>query len=64
MAHQGLYRSRQNCMIAGVIGGLAERFDWNVTLLRIIFVMVSIFSAAFPGIVVYLILWFLMPKKG
>lgn len=63
MANQGLYRSRKNCMIAGVMGGLAERYGWDVTLVRIIFVMVSIFSAAFPGILVYLILWFLIPKQ-
>lgn len=63
MTNQGLYRSRKNCMIAGVMGGLAERYGWDVTLVRIIFVMVSIFSAAFPGILVYLILWFLIPKQ-
>ena len=50
-------------MIAGVMGGIAERFGWNVTLLRIIFILVSCISAAFPGIVVYLVLWFLIPKQ-
>ena len=63
MANQGLYRSNQNTMIAGVMGGIAERFGWNVTFVRIIFVLVSVFSAAFPGILVYLILWFLIPKQ-
>lgn len=63
MANQGLRRSRKNCMIAGVMGGIAERMQWDVTILRIVFVLVSIFSAAFPGILVYLILWFLMPKE-
>ncbi len=63
MANQGLKRSRKNCMIAGVMGGIAERMQWDVTILRIVFVLVSIFSAAFPGILVYLILWFLMPKE-
>jgi len=51
-------------MIAGVMGGIAERFGWNVTLLRIIFVIVSCMSAAFPGILVYLILWLLIPKQN
>lgn len=64
MANQGLRRSRKNCMIAGVMGGIAERMQWDVTILRIVFVLVSIFSAAFPGILVYLILWFLMPKEA
>ena len=58
-----LRRSHRNSMIAGVMGGIAERYGWDATVLRIVFVMVSVFSAAFPGIIVYLILWFLMPKS-
>lgn len=64
MTNSGLYRSSRHNMIAGVMGGIAERFGWNVTLLRIIFVIVSCMSAAFPGILVYLILWLLMPKQN
>ena len=57
-----LTRSRQRSMIAGVCGGLAEWLGWDVTLVRILFVAVSILSAAFPGILVYLVLWIIMPK--
>ncbi|CAM4225737.1 PspC domain-containing protein [Acinetobacter pragensis] len=64
MANVGLYRSNRSNMIAGVMGGIAERFGWNVTLLRIIFVIVSCMSAAFPGILVYLVLWLVMPKQS
>lgn len=63
MTNSGLYRSNRHNMIAGVIGGIAERFGWNPTLLRIIFVVVSLMSAAFPGILVYLVLWLIMPKQ-
>ena len=56
-------RSRHDRMIAGVMGGIARRFGWNPTLLRIVFVIVSLASAAFPGIIVYLILWLLMPEE-
>lgn len=63
MANSGLYRSTRHNMIAGVMGGIAERFGWNPTLLRIIFVVVSVMSAAFPGILVYLVLWLLIPKQ-
>ena len=63
MANVGLYRSNRSNMIAGVMGGIAERFGWNANLLRIIFVLVSVMSAAFPGILVYLVLWLVMPKK-
>ena len=63
MANVGLYRSNRSNMIAGVMGGIAERFGWNANLLRLIFVVISIMSAAFPGILVYLVLWLIMPKK-
>ena len=63
MTNVGLYRSNRHNMIAGVMGGIAERFGWNVNLLRIIFVIVSMMSAAFPGILVYLILWLIIPKR-
>ena len=63
MANIGLYRSYRSNMIAGVMGGIAERFGWNANLLRLIFVIVSCMSAAFPGILVYLVLWLVMPKQ-
>lgn len=58
-----LRRSTDKCMIAGVMGGMAEHFGLDVTLLRIVYVVVSILSAAFPGILVYVILWILIPKR-
>jgi phage shock protein C len=51
-------------VIAGVCAGLAEYVGWPATNMRILYVLVSIFSAAFPGIVVYLILWLLMPEPS
>ena len=57
-----LARSRNDRMIAGVMGGIAQRLGWGSTLLRVIFVIVSIASAGFPGILIYLILWLLMPE--
>ncbi|MFY9552416.1 MAG: PspC domain-containing protein [Thermoanaerobaculia bacterium] len=55
-----LTRSR-NKMIAGVCAGLAEYFELDPTLVRIAYVVVSILSAAFPGILAYIILMFVMP---
>lgn len=57
----GLHRSRRFRILAGVCGGIAEWLDWNPTLVRILYVVGSSLSAAFPGILVYLLLWFLMP---
>ena len=55
-------RSRSDRVAAGVMGGIAARLGWNSTLLRIVYVVISALSAAFPGILVYLILWLLMPQ--
>ena len=57
-------RSLDDRMIAGVMGGIARRLGWSSTLLRVLFVIGSIASAAFPGIIVYLILWLLMPNEA
>lgn len=62
--HMPLTRSSNDRMLAGVMGGIAHRYGWNATLLRVIFVVVSLASAAFPGILIYLILWLLMPAEA
>jgi phage shock protein C len=56
-----LRRSRENRMIAGVVGGLAEYWSIDPTLARVIFVVASILSVAFPGILVYAVLWLVIP---
>jgi phage shock protein C len=61
MADRRLTRSR-NKMIAGVCAGIAEYFGWEVTLFRVVYVIVSILSVAFPGILVYIVLWVVMPR--
>jgi phage shock protein C len=58
-----LYRSRRNSMIAGVCGGIAEWLGWSPGWVRLLYVIFSILSVAFPGMVVYIILWVVMPKS-
>ena len=58
-----LYRSRRNSMIAGVCGGLAEWLGWSPTWVRLLYIVISLISIAFPGIIVYIILWVVMPKS-
>jgi len=58
-----LKRSRNNKVLAGVCGGIAEWLGWDATLVRVLFVVVSVASVAFPGILVYLLLWIIMPKR-
>lgn len=57
-----LLRTSSDKMIAGVCGGLAKYFGWDSDKVRLVYVLVSIFSAGFPGIVVYLVLWYMMPE--
>lgn len=57
-----LRRSRSDRMIAGVVAGLARYFDLDPTLARVLYVVVSILSAAFPGILVYIALWIIIPE--
>jgi len=57
-----LRRSRSNRMIAGVVGGLAEHFGIDPTLARVLYVIGSIVSVAFPGILVYVLLWAIIPQ--
>jgi phage shock protein PspC (stress-responsive transcriptional regulator) len=64
MSNQGgIKRSSRNAMIAGVCAGIARHFDWSVTGTRVAYVLLSICSAAFPGILVYLILWLVLPVE-
>lgn len=50
-------------VIAGVCAGIAEYFGWDITLVRVVYLILSIFSIAFPGILVYIILWIVMPEN-
>ncbi len=56
-----LTRSNEDKLLAGVCGGIAGYLGWDATLIRVIYALLTVFSAAFPGILVYLILWLLMP---
>jgi phage shock protein C len=57
-----LTRSSRHRMIAGVCGGIAEYLDVDVTVVRVLYILVSIVSVAFPGILAYIILMLVMPR--
>lgn len=63
MPKQKLTRSSDK-VIAGVCAGIAEFLGWDIALVRILYILISIFSAAFPGIIVYIILWIVMPPAN
>lgn len=56
----GLRRIPQRGIIAGVCAGVAEYFDWNLKLLRAVLVIVFLFTGAFPIVIVYCVLWYVM----
>jgi len=56
-----LTRDKSNAMIGGVCAGFAQYFGWSVTGTRVVYVLISLLSVAFPGILVYLILWLVIP---
>ena len=62
MAANGIKRSRGDRIIAGVCGGIAANFGWSATATRVAYVLLSILSAAFPGILVYIVLWIVLPE--
>ncbi len=58
-----LFRSRSQRMIAGVCGGIAEYFNADPTIVRVIYVIGSLLSVAFPGIIIYIILMIIIPSE-
>jgi phage shock protein C len=52
-----------DCMLAGVCGGIADFFEIDPTLVRVGYVILTIFSIAFPGILLYILLCIIMPKS-
>ena len=56
-----LYRRRGDRMLAGVCGGLADYFRVDVTLIRVIFVVLAVMGGA--GLVIYLAMWLLVPEE-
>jgi phage shock protein PspC (stress-responsive transcriptional regulator) len=59
----GLHRSRHDRIFGGVCGGIANSLGWSSTRVRVLYVIASILSAAFPGTLVYLVLWLVIPLE-
>ncbi|WP_031528524.1 PspC domain-containing protein [Dyadobacter crusticola] len=61
MNHNRLYRNTANKMLGGVASGLADYFQTDVTIVRVIFVLSVFIPVTFPAIFFYIILWIVMP---
>jgi phage shock protein C len=56
-----LYRSKTDRMLAGVCGGLAEYFNTDATLIRVLFVLLTVLGGAGP--LIYLAMWIIVPNQ-
>jgi len=61
MTKERLVRSKSERIIAGVCGGIAQWLGWDPTLVRILYIVISI-ATAFSGLIAYIILWIIMPE--
>lgn len=62
MAQPGLVRSTRNKMIAGVCGGLAQRFGMSPFLVRLLFVVSCLIPG--PQFIIYIAMWIVIPKES
>lgn len=60
---KNLYRNEDNKIFFGILGGLGEYYDVDPVLLRVAYVFVTVMTGIFPGVVVYVICKFIIPKK-
>ena len=63
MKDKKLTRSADDRMLAGVAGGLAEYLDIDPVLIRILFVIIALLGGGFIGILIYVVLWIIMPEQ-
>ena len=59
-----LYKSEDDKKIDGVCGGIAEYFEVDPTLIRVVYAFITIITGIFPGLIAYLVLSIIMPKKS
>jgi phage shock protein C len=63
MDYKRLYRSKRDSMLGGVAGGLAEYFNIDPTIVRLLFVLLTFVTVGFPAILLYIILWAVIPQN-
>lgn len=63
MQQKRLYRSKTNRIFAGVCGGVGEFFDIDPTVIRLVWLLVVIFTGVFPGVIAYIIAVLVVPEE-
>lgn len=64
MAAKRLYRSAKDRMLGGVIGGVAEVYGVDSAMLRLLWVIITVFTGVVPGILIYVAALFIIPQEG
>jgi phage shock protein PspC (stress-responsive transcriptional regulator) len=59
-----LYRVNEDKKIAGICAGIADIYNYDVTLVRLIFIFATVLTGIWPGVITYLAGWYLVPEKG
>ena len=59
-----LYKDRQTAVISGVLSGIAQYFKLDVTLVRVVYLVLTLFTTFFPGVLLYIVMAFVMPDKS
>jgi len=62
-APKRLTRSHTDRMLAGICGGLAKYLNVDPSIIRLVFALATLFTVVFPGILIYLIMWIVVPKE-
>jgi phage shock protein C len=62
MTKKTLHRDEETALVAGVLGGLAKYFDQDPTLFRLAAVVFIVLTGVFPGLLIYLFAWFVVPR--
>ena len=58
-----LTRSRNDRMLAGICSGIANYMVVDPTVVRLVFALATFFTVLFPGVLIYLIMWIVVPKE-
>jgi phage shock protein C len=64
MDYKRLHRSKRDVMLGGVAAGIAEYFNLDPTIVRLVFVLLAIASAGPPMVLIYIILWVIIPQSS
>lgn len=58
-----LHRSTKDSILAGILGGFAEYLKTDSSIIRVVYVLLTLITGFIPGIILYLAMWVIVPEK-